>query len=289
MILEKVLIAYKKSISEIYGNSPDKEVQKFIQSSSVDVKDMRRSHESQKRTLEEVIKQVNIQRINHDVIYRADITDVSDYSLIVTVGGDGTFLDVSHYVIDIPMLGVNSDPSNSTGYYSYSNYNMIGEHLDTLYLLPVTRLNRLQLSLNNHKIKELVLNDVLITHSNPAANTRIKVYDGELVEKYRKCSGLLMCTANGSTAFMYEEGGPLMDLSSNKILYHIRSNKQQRDVFTEVDELKIESLTRQGRLYIDGEHLSYNFTLGDVIQITKGHPLTVVGNFEEKRKKYCES
>ena len=64
MILEKVLIAYKKSISEIYGNSPDKEVQKFIQSSSVDVKDMRRSHESQKRTLEEVIKQVNIQRIN---------------------------------------------------------------------------------------------------------------------------------------------------------------------------------------------------------------------------------
>ncbi len=40
-----------------------------------------------------------------------------DEDLVVTVGGDGTMLDASHRVRETPILGFNSDPDRSVGYF----------------------------------------------------------------------------------------------------------------------------------------------------------------------------
>ena len=42
---------------------------------------------------------------------RGELTSVADYNLVLSVGGDGTFLEVARYIGDLPILGVNSDPN----------------------------------------------------------------------------------------------------------------------------------------------------------------------------------
>lgn len=48
-------------------------------------------------------------------IFRSDLSKpITDVDLVVTVGGDGTLLQASHLMDDsIPVLGVNSDPTQS--------------------------------------------------------------------------------------------------------------------------------------------------------------------------------
>ena len=41
--------------------------------------------------------------------------DFDAFDLVVSFGGDNHFLHISHFVEDLPMLGVNSDPKKSTG------------------------------------------------------------------------------------------------------------------------------------------------------------------------------
>ena len=43
--------------------------------------------------------------------------DASDADLVVAVGGDGTLLAASHNVVDVPILGVNSAPGHSVGFF----------------------------------------------------------------------------------------------------------------------------------------------------------------------------
>ena len=45
------------------------------------------------------------------------VFDASDASLVVTVGGDGTLLAASHHVGRAPILGVNSSPGSSVGFF----------------------------------------------------------------------------------------------------------------------------------------------------------------------------
>jgi NAD+ kinase len=45
------------------------------------------------------------------------VFDASDAKLIVTVGGDGTLLAASHHVGSTPILGVNSSPHSSFGFF----------------------------------------------------------------------------------------------------------------------------------------------------------------------------
>lgn len=51
--------------------------------------------------------------VEWEPIFRNDLSrPISDVDLIVTVGGDGTLLQASHFIDDsIPVIGVNSDPT----------------------------------------------------------------------------------------------------------------------------------------------------------------------------------
>lgn len=285
--MNKVLVVYKKSIYELYQSSPTPELRAFMEQSSEDVARMRKSHEEQKRTLETVMGELTKQGIAYETAHRAQLGEMrermQEYDLVVTVGGDGTFLEASHYVEHTPMLGVNSDSNHSVGFYCATNGEHFAELLKNVDRIPRTIVSRLEIILNGKKISEPVLNDVLIAHHNPAAMTRYTLEANGKTEAQRN-SGLLICTAVGSTAFMYEEGGVVMPLDSQHMQYHERSKRNAPFLFA--DALTIHSLTREGMLYLDGEHLQYNFTLGSTIDIRKGPPLTIVGDLEKKRVDY---
>jgi len=124
-----------------------------------------------------------------------------------------------------------------------------------------------------------VLNDFLFAHPNPAATTRYNL-DGE----EHKNSGLLVATAAGSTAWIYQENGKVLDIEDPMLQFLHRGERGTFPLLA--DSLRLESLTRKGKLYIDGPHLAYDLTLGDTLEARKGQPLVVLGNLEAKRAGY---
>lgn len=288
--MTEVLVVYKKSVYELYSSSQDKELREFMAEASTDVERMKRSHEAQQKSLETIVAGLSRAGISHEAIYRGELEKrgVGSKDLVISVGGDGTFLEVSHYILspEVPILGVNPDTNTSTGFFTYAtaeNFATVMEAIENG-KAPITVLNRLEVILNGKKLPEPVLNDILVAHTNPAAMTRYTlVADGVATDV--RSSGLLVCTAAGSTAWMYQENGTVIPLSSTEMQYFsrgVRGGKPQL-----AGQLEVQSHTRQGRLYIDGAHLTHDFTIGSAIKLIKGPQLTVIGDLEPKREKYA--
>ncbi len=288
--MKSVLVVYKKSVYELYSSSPDEELKEFMAEANTDVERMKRSHEAQQKSLEAIVAGLSRTGIGYETMYRAELErrGVGSSDMVISVGGDGTFMEVSHYIVtpDVPILGVNSDPNASIGFFTYVEANNFARALEEIEAgkAPLTRLNRLEIILNGKKVPEPVLNDILVAHTNPAAMTRYTlVADGVATEV--RSSGLLVCTAAGSTAWMYQENGTVMPLSSTEMQHFSRGIRAEKPRLAR--ELEMRSHTRQGRLYVDGAHLTYDFTIGSIITLGKGPRLTVIGNLEPKREKYA--
>ena len=278
--MRDVLVVYKRSSFEIYGASPDAAVQEYMSSGSPDVDLMRLSRDAQARTLETVTRELGRRGVRVETLFRGDLRPILGRDLVVAVGGDGTFLEVSHYVGDTEILGVNSDPRGSTGFFCSATAEGFAATLDALDRLPRTRLHRVEVVRDDVVLPELVLNDILLAHANPAATTRYRLtVDGRT--STHKSSGLLVCTAAGSSAWMYEEGGALMPLDAAGLQYFSRGQRHERPALA--TEVAIHSLTRQGTLYIDGPHLTHECGLGCDLVLRPGRPLAVVGDLAAKR------
>src|SRR5476649_15868 len=82
---------------------------------------------------------------------RGSSLDYNRYDLIVTVGGDGTFLEAARQVKDGILWGVNSDPSWSVGRFCSGNPKNFEILLDKVLLGKATikKFNRLSLSFSD--------------------------------------------------------------------------------------------------------------------------------------------
>lgn len=287
--MNKVLVVYKRSLYDWYSASQNQDVQQYLVQNPDDVARLRQSHEEQQRTLESVISELQRRNVSHDLIHRAKMSEVQNHDLVISVGGDGTFLEVSHYIHHIPILGVNSDQNRSTGYFCSSDGETFKDIFNRIEIHPRTIIRRLQIQRDNTLLQELILNDIFISHKNPAAMTHYELsVDGKQLlnhngDYHKRSSGLVVCTAAGSTAWMHEMGGRAMPLFSTQMQYHERDVRNSPFSLAE-EEIKVRSLTREGMMYLDGEHLKYEFGLGTELRISPGFPLTIIGDLEEKRK-----
>ncbi|KAM1101477.1 hypothetical protein ACFX13_007970 [Malus domestica] len=167
---------------------------------------------------------------------------VHDVDLVVTVGGDGTLLQASHFIDDsVPVLGVNSDPtqpkeveklsneidaSRSTGYLCATTIDNFEEVLDNILqgrTIP-SKLTRISVYVNSQVLPTYALNDILIAHSCPAALSQFSFKikrDGELCSPLvnSRSSGLRVSTAAGSTAAMLSAGGFPMPILSQDLQF----------------------------------------------------------------------
>ena len=275
--INNVILVYKKSSYELkrYNSRYEQHV--------------KLAHKRQKDTLNAVINFLKLKKIKHQIFYRAELNKILNADLIISVGGDGTFLEVSHYVLNSPILGINSDAQSSTGFFCHANKNNFKEIIENIEKEPKTKLTRMQLSLNDKKIKQLVVNDILIAHKNPAATTKYEAilnYNKNKIKLKNKDSGLLLSTGSGSSAFMYNEGGKKFDIDKDYFIAYARANRNSE--FFYFEDAKIESSSYLGRIYIDGPHLNYSFKLNSILKITKGIKLNVIGDLNNKRKKIEE-
>jgi NAD+ kinase len=214
--------------------------------------------------------------------------------LVVTVGGDGTLLGASHGIgPGIPLLGVNSSPAHSIGFFCAAKkghvYEAIAAALDGT--LEGVELTRMRVDLNGQRLLDRVLNEALFCHHSPAATSRyiLRVEDNlgaTVSEEEHKSSGIWVGPAAGSTAAQRSAGGRVLSLTSSLLQYVVRElyrphgtpPRMTLGLMGETQTLAIKSRMRQARLFLDGEHLVHDVTMGDVVTMRRSdEPLTVLG------------
>jgi NAD+ kinase len=272
--LKKVLILFKKSTFQLQAvEHREPRFLKLLEEGNASVARVKSAHEEHYETLKVLEDELKKRNIDSESIARADLSgSVDSYDLVISVGGDGTFLDASHSVHTASLLGVNSSRSSSFGHFCLANIENISETLDKIEngdLQPFPLL-RLQLTLNGNILPELILNEVLVCHSNPAGTSRYYLQMGETREEQRS-SGIWIGTPAGSTGSLKSAGGVIMPIISQQYQYIVREPwerpnqhfKLRKGVLDRSREIHMVSSMRTGALYVDGSHIDYSFSLGD--------------------------
>jgi NAD+ kinase len=197
---------------------------------------------------------------------------VRNYDLVITVGGDGTLLDASHFVRGkTPVLGVNSAPTFSVGFLTGCRAPTFTQTLDALIedRLEPMPVHRLQVSIDRKRLPEPVLNDVLFCADNPAVTTRYTLATPVGEESHRS-SGIWISTAAGSTAALRSAGGEALSLESDRFAFVVREAyappgsevRIKGGVLERNQSLTVECLIAQASIYIDGSYRRYSVHFG---------------------------
>lgn len=297
MQVTRALVVYKKSYYERYGYTQRAGRFATLQAHrQAIIEAMQRSHEENQRTLEAVQAAFEAVGIPYDCLYRGELGSVAGYDLLLSVGGDGTFLELARHTLDTPMLGVNSDPERSTAFFCAANRSTIRSYLEAVLAGKVreVRLARMRITINDRPLPYYALNDLLVAHANPAAMTSYTLCLGAMSESQRS-SGLWIATAAGSTAAIRAAGGRVLPLRSRRLQYLVRepySGNGHRYCLLKgtvgpETPLAVISKTRRGRLFMDGPHLRFSLGLGDVLSVTSAAtPLRVLGLDSTRQQRF---
>lgn len=149
--------------------------------------------------------------------------EFKDCDLIISIGGDGTFLSViaRYRDLNIPFIGINK---GSIGFLTEIEENNIEDCIELLVSGKYKIIERIQLLAklydkdNNLKAEEICLNDVSVLRGAKPHITKLELsIDGEKVEKFYG-DGIVVATPTGSTAYTLAAGGPLLMPSMNTML-----------------------------------------------------------------------
>lgn len=290
----KILVAHKESRYEQYQELDDDALQRLIDDHHISVGNLLESHERHNASLDDVVRTLDEIGCDFDVVRRADVTKVGDVDLVISVGGDGTVLDISHKLDDQPLLAINSDPVRSVGYFCAGEAGDTGHLLDQIFddgWQPMS-LMRFCLQMNGERTGYPILNDILIAHANPAAVTSYLLeVDGQEPEA-QKSSGIWVSTPAGSTAAIRSAGGYVLPLESRDFQYLVREpcpppSKSFRHVkgIRDVNEpFGVISRMREGRVYLDGPHRSLPFRVGDTVSLDGDAPPLRIFGLEGKHR-----
>jgi NAD+ kinase len=245
------------------------------------------SHREHSRTMEEVERVLERLGVKGLFLQRAHAAfDTSDAALVIAVGGDGTLLAASHSVGDVPILGVNSAPSHSVGFFCAARRSDFASHLQRALegKLASLRLTRMTVSLNGRMRSKRVLNEALYSHTSPAATSRYILHVGQKKEEQRS-SGIWIGPAAGSTAAQHSAGGKVMPLGSSNLQLVVREPyspygkyKLLSLVVGKARQITVHSKMDDASLFLDGPHRIVSVRLGDVVSFgVSDEPLSVLG------------
>ncbi len=296
----RVLVVLKRSSWRKWvEEEADARIVQLIDEGDETVRRMRPGHIDHTETIEEVrqaLADLGAEVVWHDRPHHFRVDGPCD--LVVTVGGDGTLLGASHGIgPGIPLLGVNSAPAHSIGFFCAARKGRVKESLAAALAGTLDRveLTRMRVELNGRALNERVLNEALFCHSSPAATSRyilrVLSHDAQsgprvLAEEEHKSSGLWVGPAAGSTAAQRSAGGLVLPLDSSDLQYVAREPyrpegeklKMTMGLVAGEQSLDVKSRMRQARVFLDGDHLVHDVTIGDVVTMRRStEPLVVLG------------
>ena len=144
-----------------------------------------------------------------------------EVELLLSVGGDGTFLDSVIYVKDsgVPVLGVNS---GHLGFLANVPVEEIEDAVDFIAAgkYEVEQRDMLQLEVEGQRIADFdyALNEVGVLKAATSSLLKIHAYIGENYLTTYWADGLVVATPTGSTAYSLSGGGPIVSPECRNII-----------------------------------------------------------------------
>lgn len=266
----------------------------LIESGDPTVSRMRAAHDAHHETLREVELSLTTLGIScTEIAPPHKPFSTEGFDLVITVGGDGTLLAASRSVAGVPILGVNSAPGFSIGFFCAAQQGGVEAALRSFVrgrLQPV-RLTRMEVLRNGEVLSRRVLNDALLCHSSPAATSRYILELGEQTEDQRS-SGFWIGPAAGSTAAQRSAGGRVLPLASSDLQLVVREPYNPyghamaitRALIAPGEELRVRSKMHDAGLFLDGPHERFDVGVGDVLVFRRStEPLDVLGVTRRRR------
>lgn len=262
--IRRILIVYKKSSYQSKAlDKKDPNYLRLLKEKDRAILTSKSSHETHIESIETVKSQLRALKVPFDVRLRYKLSPLRGYDLVLTIGGDGTFLETSHYLEKGVVLGVNSVPNDSVGYFCKST---AATFLDKIYAYlngsaRLQPLHRLKVSIDGKFVYPLALNDILFANENPAGTTRYILKVGHR-EELQKSSGVWVAPAAGSTAATKSAGGCVLPIASSQFQYVVREPyappgktvRLKKGALHARQRLEIYSMMDEAALFVDGPH-----------------------------------
>lgn len=144
-----------------------------------------------------------------------------DVKILLSIGGDGTFLDSVIYVKDngVPVLGVNS---GHLGFLANVPGNEVEEAVSCLSIgqYHIEQREMLRLHIDGKAVPgfDYALNEIGILKAVNSTLLRIHAYIGEIYLTTYWADGLIVATPTGSTAYSLSGGGPILSPDCRNII-----------------------------------------------------------------------
>lgn len=283
-----IVVAKRTSYQRFVEEEGDPRASALVKKKDPAVRSWLDAHAQHQRTLDVVLRELERAGAQTLLLRRAHAAfDTSDAELVIAVGGDGTLLAASHNVDDVPILGVNSAPQYSVGFFCAATRKDFRQHLEGALsgkLRKVT-LCRMAVSLNGRMRSKRVLNDTLYCHDSPAATSRYILQIGKRTEEQRS-SGIWIGPPAGSTAAQRSAGGRILPLASRQLQLVVREpytprgkkNALARAVIKPGQRVLIRSKMDDSSLFVDGPQRKIAVRLGDEMEFSLSDtPLQVLG------------
>jgi len=287
---QKKLILIVEKLTDLEYVQMDQDEKCDLTEGLYEMKKYYQTHQNSKQKLIKLLKKHNL---SFDIIKgeMVEKVDFDCYKIVLSLGGDGTFLRTAKKVKQQLMAGVNSQPGKSVGkltaFQSSNLENLIVKLLEfktnTKNFENFESWNRLRACLNGKKLDFLAVNEVFFGVEKIYKTSRFI-----LKEKDRKTlfysNGALVTTFQGSTAFYFSAGGKNLQNSSqlgfiSLMTYLKRGQKDCNFVFNPDQKIILIPQRLGHKLVFDSdEQMQISLDQGDRVEIfcAKGDVLRVL-------------
>lgn len=270
--LKNVLVVIKKSSYQIALDKNDVHILQLIEQGDETVAFYKPAHFEQEATIPVVRSALEERGIQYRVIQRGELTgDPAGVDAVITVGGDGTFLDAAHSLLNVPLLGV-VPTSTSFGHYCLANRSNFGQILDQIQSgkRDPLRLLRLEASINGSVVQEPILNEVAFGKIDWHDMSRYLVTARGTHEEH-KSNGMFIGPASGSTGWLSSAGAPALPITARQFIYQIIlpwqppgvRYKLGSGILDQGEEFTIQVKMADANISIDGKYITYPLKFGD--------------------------
>lgn len=290
-----IVVAKRSAYGQFLEEGQDPRIRELLRRGDPSVRRWQKAHSDHLRTVDRVRETLDKSGAVSWVLHGPQTEfDASGADLVVTVGGDGTLLAASHHVLNTPILGVNSAPAHSVGFFCAGRFGNVKRLLDQALsgALEPIELTRMAVDVDGQKVSSRVLNEALFCHASPAATSRYIIKAMGRREEHRS-SGIWVGTAAGSTGAIRSAGGRVLPLLSRKLQVVVREPYQgegkpyalQQFVLPDRRGVSIQNKMRDANLFLDGPYRRISVEIGETITFSPSdQPLRVLGLSADRTK-----
>jgi NAD+ kinase len=232
----------------------------------------------------QAIGQLEAKSVEAVEMHRDAPADLKGADLILTLGGDGTFLAGARLAAPkgIPVLGVNL---GRLGFLTELEHDQLEEGFRR-YLAKDFRIeerNMLQVTLSRAGravTRSIGLNEVVVDHSGEARILRLEIDVGGQRVGVIDSDGAIVATASGSTAYALASGGPILEPTLRDLVLVPMSPfalTVRPIVFAPGQDITLRVVRGPAEMRVDGGRRGRTVAAGDVVRCgSYERPLKVV-------------